>query len=70
MDIKPTNEVSEYTATIAYKLLNEGEDGRQMVDSVKFALRAEGTSILMWHQLEFVCVPKPSFLIVQDCLHP
>lgn len=46
MDIKPTNEVSEYTATIAYDLLSEGKDGRQKVDSLKFALRAEGMSIL------------------------
>lgn len=42
IDIKPTKEVSEYTATIAYKLLSEGKDGRQKVDSLKLALRAEG----------------------------
>ncbi|KAG7239697.1 hypothetical protein INR49_028633 [Caranx melampygus] len=42
VDIKPTREVSEYTATIAYKLLNEGKDGNQKVDSVKMTLRAEG----------------------------
>uniref|UniRef100_A0A671W5P2 Vitellogenin domain-containing protein n=1 Tax=Sparus aurata TaxID=8175 RepID=A0A671W5P2_SPAAU len=42
VDIKPTNEVSEYTATIAYDLLSEGKDGRQKVDSLKLALRAEG----------------------------
>ncbi|KAG7508735.1 apolipoprotein B-100-like [Solea senegalensis] len=42
VDIQPTNEVSEYTATIAYKLLSEGKDGRQKVDSLKMALRAEG----------------------------
>uniref|UniRef100_A0A8D3B7A4 Vitellogenin domain-containing protein n=1 Tax=Scophthalmus maximus TaxID=52904 RepID=A0A8D3B7A4_SCOMX len=42
VDLKPTNEVSEYTATIAYKLLSEGKDGRQKVDSLKMALRAEG----------------------------
>lgn len=46
VDIKPSKEVSEYTATIAYKLLSEGKDGRQKVDSLKFALRAEGMSIL------------------------
>lgn len=46
MDIKPTNEVSEYTATIAYDLLSEGKDGRQKVDSLKLALRAEGMSVL------------------------
>eukprot|EP00064_Thunnus_orientalis_P009740 superscaffoldBa00001255_g9766 len=43
VDIKPTKEVSEYTATIAYELLNEGKDGRQKVDSLKMTLRAEGT---------------------------
>ncbi|TMS12086.1 Apolipoprotein B-100 [Larimichthys crocea] len=42
LEIKPTNDVSEYTATIAYKLLSEGKDGRHKVDSVKFILRAEG----------------------------
>ncbi|KAM3603035.1 uncharacterized protein V6R79_015481 [Siganus canaliculatus] len=42
LNIKPTKEVEEYTATIAYKLLNEGKDGRQKVDSVKLVLRAEG----------------------------
>ncbi|XP_070781811.1 apolipoprotein B-100-like [Enoplosus armatus] len=42
VDIKPSKEVSEYTATIAYKLLSEGKDGRQKVDSLKLALRAEG----------------------------
>ncbi|KAM6992474.1 apolipoprotein B-100-like [Tautogolabrus adspersus] len=40
--IKPSEEVSEYTATIAYDLLSEGEDGLQKVDSLKVALRAEG----------------------------
>ncbi|XP_056219329.1 apolipoprotein B-100-like [Seriola aureovittata] len=42
VDIKPTKEVSEYTATIAYKLLSEGKDGHQKVDSLKMTLRAEG----------------------------
>ncbi|XP_026174369.1 apolipoprotein B-100-like [Mastacembelus armatus] len=42
VDIKPNEEVSEYTATIAYKLLSEGKDGRQKVDSLKMTLRAEG----------------------------
>lgn len=45
VDIKPSKEVSEYTATISYKLLSEGKDGRQKVDSLKLALRAEGMSI-------------------------
>lgn len=46
VDIKPTKEVSEYTATIAYKLLSEGKDGRQKVDSLKMTLKAEGMIIL------------------------
>lgn len=42
MELHPTGEVTEYTATIAYELLREGNDGRQKVDSVRFILRAEG----------------------------
>ncbi|XP_033932300.1 apolipoprotein B-100-like [Pseudochaenichthys georgianus] len=42
VELHPTGEVTEYTATIAYELLREGEEGRQKVDSVKFVLRAEG----------------------------
>ncbi|GAA6228828.1 apolipoprotein B-100-like [Lates japonicus] len=42
VDVMPSKEVTEYTATIAYKLLSEGKDGRQKVDSLKMALRAEG----------------------------
>jgi hypothetical protein len=34
--------VNEYTATIAYELLKEGEEGRQKVDAVTVTLRAEG----------------------------
>lgn len=47
VDIRPTEEVSEYTASMAYKVLAEGKDGQQTVDSLKFALRAEGMSILL-----------------------
>lgn len=42
VELHPTGEVTEYTATVAYELLKEGEEGRQKVDSVKFILRAEG----------------------------
>lgn len=42
MELHPTGEVTEYTATVAYELLKEGEEGRQKVDSVNFILRAEG----------------------------
>uniref|UniRef100_A0A0F8C306 Apolipoprotein B-100 n=1 Tax=Larimichthys crocea TaxID=215358 RepID=A0A0F8C306_LARCR len=42
VELHPTGEVTEYTATVAYELLKEGEEGRQKVDSVNFILRAEG----------------------------
>lgn len=42
MELHPTGEVTEYTATITYELLKEGDDGRQKVDSVSLVLRAEG----------------------------
>lgn len=42
MELHPTGEVTEYTATMAYELLMEGGDNRQKVDSVRFILRAEG----------------------------
>lgn len=42
MELHPTGEVTEYTATMAYELLREGDEGRQKVDSIKFVLRAEG----------------------------
>ncbi|KAM8832925.1 apolipoprotein B-100-like [Spinachia spinachia] len=43
IDIEPSKDVSEYTATIAYKLLSEGKEGQHKVDSLKLALRAEGS---------------------------
>ncbi|CAL9691969.1 unnamed protein product [Knipowitschia caucasica] len=42
MELEPTGEVSEYTATLAYELLREGEEGKQKVDAFHFVLRAEG----------------------------
>ncbi|KAM4600707.1 apolipoprotein B-100-like isoform 2-T2 [Polymixia lowei] len=42
VELHPTGEVEEYTASVAYELLKEGEEGRQKVDSVKMILRAEG----------------------------
>lgn len=42
MELHVTGEVTEYTATVAYELLREGDDGRHKVDSVKFILKAEG----------------------------
>lgn len=47
MEFHPTGEVTEYTATVAYELLKEGEEGRQKVDSVKFVLRAEGNELYL-----------------------
>ncbi|KAM8832924.1 apolipoprotein Bb, tandem duplicate 1 [Spinachia spinachia] len=43
VELHPNGDVTEYTATVAYELLKEGEEGRQKVDSVKFVLRAEGS---------------------------
>ncbi|KAI1895133.1 hypothetical protein AGOR_G00103160 [Albula goreensis] len=42
VEIQPTGEVTEYTASLSYELLREGKEGRQKVDSVKLALKAEG----------------------------
>ncbi|KAJ0026596.1 hypothetical protein NQD34_017596 [Periophthalmus magnuspinnatus] len=42
VELMPTGEVTEYTATLAYELLREGEEGKQKVDAFKFILRAEG----------------------------
>ncbi|XP_062378186.1 apolipoprotein B-100 [Sardina pilchardus] len=43
LDLQPTGEVTEYTATVAYKLLSEGKQGRHKVDSVKIDLKMEGS---------------------------
>ncbi|KAL7887812.1 hypothetical protein AOLI_G00027860 [Acnodon oligacanthus] len=42
VDIRPTDEVTEYTATFSYELLNEGNDGRQKSDSLRMILRSDG----------------------------
>uniref|UniRef100_A0A672H2G7 Vitellogenin domain-containing protein n=1 Tax=Salarias fasciatus TaxID=181472 RepID=A0A672H2G7_SALFA len=42
VELHPTGEVTEYTATVSYEVLRMGEEGRQKVDSVKVILRAEG----------------------------
>ena len=47
VELHPTGEVSEYSATIAYELLMEGEEGNQKVDAVKMVLRAEGKTFKM-----------------------
>ncbi|XP_061563282.1 apolipoprotein Bb, tandem duplicate 1 [Cololabis saira] len=42
VELHPTGEVTEYTATVAYELLKEGDEGRQKVDTLNFILKAEG----------------------------
>uniref|UniRef100_UPI003AAA740B apolipoprotein B-100 n=1 Tax=Centroberyx gerrardi TaxID=166262 RepID=UPI003AAA740B len=42
VEIQPTGEVSEYTATITGETLREGREGRHKVDSLKLTLKAEG----------------------------
>lgn len=42
LELHPTGEITEYTATVAYELLKEGDKGQQKTDVVKFTLRAEG----------------------------
>ncbi|XP_017267380.1 apolipoprotein Bb, tandem duplicate 1 isoform X2 [Kryptolebias marmoratus] len=44
VELHPTGEVTEYTVTVAYELLKEGDDDKQKVDSLKFILRAEGAT--------------------------
>ncbi|XP_074517715.1 apolipoprotein B-100 isoform X1 [Sebastes fasciatus] len=45
VEIQPTGEVSEYTATITGETLREGKRGRHKVDSLKLTLRAEGSDL-------------------------
>ncbi|CAJ1074177.1 apolipoprotein B-100 [Xyrichtys novacula] len=42
IEIQPTGEVSEYTATITQETLREGKKGRNKVSSLKLTLKAEG----------------------------
>uniref|UniRef100_A0A3P9NJZ8 Apolipoprotein Bb, tandem duplicate 1 n=1 Tax=Poecilia reticulata TaxID=8081 RepID=A0A3P9NJZ8_POERE len=44
VELHPTGEVTEYTATVRYELLKEGDKGQQKVDVLKFILRAEGAA--------------------------
>lgn len=60
IDIEPTEEVTEYTATVAYKLLSEGSEGRHKVDSLKIILRAEGKKNS--HNLSLQCSEMKLFL--------
>ncbi|TNN84970.1 Apolipoprotein B-100 [Liparis tanakae] len=45
VEIQPTGDVSEYTATITNEMLREGKKGRHKVDSLKLTLRAEGDDL-------------------------
>uniref|UniRef100_A0A672H2F1 Vitellogenin domain-containing protein n=1 Tax=Salarias fasciatus TaxID=181472 RepID=A0A672H2F1_SALFA len=55
-DIKPSRGVSEYTATIAYELLTEGEDQDQMVDSLRMTLKAEGIGTFLIEEISSIYV--------------
>ncbi|XP_054910184.1 apolipoprotein Bb, tandem duplicate 1 [Poeciliopsis prolifica] len=44
VELHPTGEVTEYTSTVTYELLKEGDEGRQKVDVLKFILKAEGAA--------------------------
>ena len=45
VEIQPTGEVSEYTATITGETLREGKKGHHKVDTLKLTVKAEGTFI-------------------------
>ncbi|XP_053192306.1 apolipoprotein B-100 [Scomber japonicus] len=42
VEIQPTGEISEYTATISTETLREGKDSRRKAESLKLTLKAEG----------------------------
>lgn len=58
VELHPTGEVTEYTATIGYEIVREGEEGRQKVDTVKMVLKAEGIASSK--------LQKPSFRVTQS----
>lgn len=45
MEIQPTGDISEYTASFTSETLREGKRGRNKVQSLKLTLKAEGTII-------------------------
>uniref|UniRef100_A0A669ERS5 Vitellogenin domain-containing protein n=1 Tax=Oreochromis niloticus TaxID=8128 RepID=A0A669ERS5_ORENI len=66
VELHPTGEVSEYTATIAYELLSEGDNGRQKVDSLKFILKADGNvQYLIFSSFNWFTAMKEGMLQVQ-----
>ncbi|XP_076833977.1 apolipoprotein B-100 [Brachyhypopomus gauderio] len=42
MELQPTGDISEYTASMAYELLREGKEGRHKTDSLVVSLMAKG----------------------------
>lgn len=42
IEIQPTGEISEYTATITSETLRDGKKGRHKVETLKLTLKAEG----------------------------
>ncbi|XP_037341646.2 apolipoprotein B-100 [Pungitius pungitius] len=42
LEIQPTGDVSEYTATLSHGVLREGKKSRHKVESLKLTMRAEG----------------------------
>lgn len=49
MELKPTGDVSEYSATVSYEVLKEGKEGHHKVDSLVVSLKAEGKSPMMFY---------------------
>lgn len=48
MELQPTGDVTEYTATVSYEVLKEGKEGRHKVNSLVISLKAEGKSSKMF----------------------
>ncbi|KAK2843259.1 hypothetical protein Q7C36_011474 [Tachysurus vachellii] len=44
VELQPTGDVSEYTATVSYEVLKEGKESRHKVHSLVISLKAEGTT--------------------------
>uniref|UniRef100_A0A4W4GAX0 Vitellogenin domain-containing protein n=1 Tax=Electrophorus electricus TaxID=8005 RepID=A0A4W4GAX0_ELEEL len=44
VELQPTGDISEYTATMAYELLREGKEGYHKTDSLVVSLKAKGTT--------------------------
>ncbi|KAM9466083.1 apolipoprotein B-100 [Clarias gariepinus] len=44
LELQPTGDVSEYSATFSYDVLKEGKEGRHKVDTLVASLKADGTT--------------------------